>query len=53
MKNSPSCVQVLHKTLKWLVISLCCFADDCEEMGKKGTGGDAETPRVQHTLKCT
>ena len=27
MKNSPSCVHVLHKTLN-VVISRCCFAED-------------------------
>ena len=31
MKNSPSCVHVLHKTLN-VVISRCCFAEDGKEM---------------------
>ena len=31
MKNSPSCVHVLHKTLN-VVISRCCFAGDDKEM---------------------
>ena len=31
MKNSPSCVHVLHKTLN-SVISRCCFAEDGREM---------------------
>ena len=31
MKNSPSCVHVLHKTLN-VVISRCCFAEDSKEM---------------------
>ena len=31
MKNSPSCVHVLHKTLH-VVISRCCFAEDSKEM---------------------
>ena len=31
MKNSPSCVHVLHKTLN-VVISRCCFAEDVKEM---------------------
>ena len=31
MKNSPSCVHVLHKTLN-LVISCCCFAENGKEM---------------------
>ena len=31
MKNSPSCVHVLYKTLN-LVISRCCFAEDGKEM---------------------
>ena len=38
MKNSPSCVHVLHKTLN-LVISRCCFAEDGRE--------------VYQNLKCT
>ena len=31
MKNSPSCVHVLHKTLN-VVISCCCYAEDSKEM---------------------
>ena len=31
MKNSPSCIHVLHKTLN-VVISRCCFAEDGKEM---------------------
>ena len=31
MKNSPSCVHVLHKTLN-VVISRCCFEEDGKEM---------------------
>ena len=31
MKNSPSYVHVLHKTLN-VVISRCCFAEDGKEM---------------------
>ena len=31
MKNSPSSVDVLHKTLN-VVISRCCFAEDGKEM---------------------
>ena len=31
MKNSPSCVHVLHKTVN-VVISRCCFAEDRKEM---------------------
>ena len=31
MKNSPSCVHVLHKTLN-AVISRCCFAEDGNEI---------------------
>ena len=31
MKNSPSCVHVLHKTLN-VVISRCCFAEDGNEI---------------------
>ena len=31
MKNSPSCVPVLHKTLN-VVISCCCFAEDGKGM---------------------
>ena len=31
MKNSPSCVHVVHKTLT-VVISRCCFAEDGKEM---------------------
>ena len=31
MKNPPSCVHVLHKTLI-VVISRCCFAEDGKEM---------------------
>ena len=31
MKNSPSCVHVLQKTLN-VVISRCCFAEDGKEM---------------------
>ena len=31
MKNSPSCVDVLHKTLN-VVISRCCFEEDSKEM---------------------
>ena len=31
MKNSLSCVHVLHKTLN-VVISRCCFAEDGKEM---------------------
>ena len=31
MKNSPSCVHVLHKILN-VVISRCCFAEDGKEM---------------------
>ena len=31
MKNSPSCVHVLHKTLN-VVIPLCRFAEDGKEM---------------------
>ena len=31
MKNSPSCVHVLHKTFN-VVISRCCFAEDSKEM---------------------
>ena len=31
MKNSPSCVHVLHKTLN-VVISRCCFAENGKEM---------------------
>ena len=31
MKNSPSCVHVLHETLN-AVISRCCFAEDGKEM---------------------
>ena len=31
MKNSPSCVNVHHKTLN-VVISRCCFAEDGKEM---------------------
>ena len=31
MKNSPSCVHVLHKTF-YVVISRCCFAEDGKEM---------------------
>ena len=30
-KNLTSCAHVLHKTLN-LVISRCCFVEDCEEM---------------------
>ena len=32
MKNSPSCVHVLHKTALNEVISRCCFAEDGKEM---------------------
>ena len=31
MKNSPSCVHILHKTLN-VVISRCCFSEDGKEM---------------------
>ena len=31
MKNSPSCVHILHKT-SIVVISRCCFAEDGKEM---------------------
>ena len=31
MKNSPPCVNVLHKTLN-LVISRCCFAEKCTKI---------------------
>ena len=31
IKDSPSCIHVLHKTLN-VVISRCCFAEDGKEM---------------------
>ena len=59
MKNSPTCVQVLHKTLNE-VISHCCFAEDGKEMyqnvkvktAKKKKKMRSEGALLHHTICC-